>query len=153
MIATSRNALNAYSKVSVETGLAEASPHKLIAMLFEGATVAVASARSHMQLGNIAEKGRSITMAIAIIDEGLKLSLDENMGGEIAQNLKALYGYMCQRLLEANLRNEIEGLEEVGRLLSDLKGAWDSIEKPQAAAAPSPAEQAPDRAARSYGVA
>lgn len=159
MNTTTHHALNAYSKIGVETDVANASPHKLISMLFEGALLSVAAARSHMlrkDVKDIAAKGAAISRAIGIIDEGLKVSLDDKVGGELAQNLKALYEYMCQRLLEANLQNDVEKLNEVGRLLSGLKGAWDSIGKSQVAiglvAAPRP-ELAPQHASLSYGKA
>lgn len=154
MNAMSRNALNVYSQVGVETGVAAASPHKLIAMLYDGALLSIASAKLYMQHNEVAKKGEAISKAIAIIDEGLKASLDEKVGGELAQNLKALYSYMCQRLLVANLKNDSGALDEVTRLLSDLKGAWDSIGKQQEApvAAPQP-EQVPNRSSLSYGKA
>ncbi len=67
---------------------------------------------------------------LRIIDEGLKASLDMRVGGNIAQDLDALYGYMCLRLANANLKNDIEALDEVSRLLNEIKGAWDSISQP-----------------------
>ena len=128
------NALNAYAKVGVETGVETATPHQLILMLYEGALNALASAKMHLQRNEIALKGQSITKAIAIIDEGLKLSLDLKAGGELAQNMKALYDYMCSRLLVANLKNDEAMLDEVARLLTDLKVAWEAIGKPAAIA-------------------
>lgn len=154
MNTTAHNALSAYSKVGIESDVATASPHKLISMLFEGALLSVAAARSHMMRKNIAAKGAAISRAIGIIDEGLKVSLDDKVGGELAQNLKALYEYMCHRLLEANLQNDVEKLNEVGRLLSDLKGAWDAIGKSQDLTAVSdarPPEPMPHQASVSYG--
>jgi flagellar protein FliS len=62
-----------------------------------------------------------------IIDEGLKSCLNMNVGGEMAQNLAALYDYMNQRLLIANLKNDTSILDEVSGLLSELKGAWEAI--------------------------
>lgn len=152
MKAMTSNALNAYAKVGVETGVETASPHQLILMLYDGAISALVKARAHMQRKEIALKGQFISKAIAIIDEGLKLSLDEKAGGELAQNLKALYDYMCKRLLMANLNNDVEAIDEVGRLLSDLKGAWAAIGKPQqTAAVTAPPQQVPSRASLSYG--
>lgn len=133
MNAMTNNALNAYAKVGVETGVETATPHQLILMLYEGALNALATAKAHMQRNDIALKGQSITKAIAIIDEGLKLSLDLKAGGELAQNMKALYDYMCSRLLIANLKNDVVMLDEVMRLLADLKGAWEAIGKPSPA--------------------
>ena len=118
---------NAYASVSIETGVAAASPHKLIVMLFDGALVSVTTALSHMKASNIAAKGAAISKAIMIIDNGLRASLDKKVGGEIAASLDSLYEYMSNRLLIANLKNQPEILEEVHALLSDLKSAWVEI--------------------------
>ncbi len=127
MFGSMQNGVNAYAKVGIETGVAAASPHKLIVMLFEGAMVAVATGLQQMKAGNIPAKGQAISKAILIIDSGLRASLDKKAGGEIAESLDSLYEYMGNRLLLANLKNQPEILEEVHRLLSELKGAWDAI--------------------------
>lgn len=119
--------IKAYANVGIETSVTGADPHKLILMLFDGALLAIASARNQMPRKEIAAKGASISKAIMIIDEGLKNSLNMNVGGELAQNLAALYDYMNQRLLIANLKNDTTILDEVSRLLSELKGAWEVI--------------------------
>lgn len=119
--------IKAYSTVGLESGLSAADPHKLIAMLFQGALLAIANAKNSMLRKDIPAKGKAISHAIRIIDEGLKASLDKNVGGELARNLDDLYGYMCLRLVHANLHNDPEVLDEVSRLLGEIKGAWDSI--------------------------
>ncbi|HJU71310.1 MAG TPA: flagellar export chaperone FliS [Paucimonas sp.] len=141
MFGSSHGGASAYAKVGVETGVSSASPHKLIVMLFDGALIAVSTALQHMKTGNIPEKGRAISKAIMIIDNGLRASLNKDVGGEIAQNLDALYEYMSHRLLMANLRNQPELLEEVHALLRDLKASWESIgvTANQAAATQAPA--------------
>lgn len=137
MFGSRQSGANAYAAVGVETGVVAASPHKLIVMLFDGALVAVASAISQMKAGNIPAKGQSISKAILIIDSGLRASLDKKVGGEIAEGLDSLYEYMCNRLLLANLKNQPEVLEEVHRLLAELRGAWNAIgSTPQAGGAP-----------------
>jgi flagellar secretion chaperone FliS len=120
-------ALNTYKNVGLESVVASADPHKLILMLYQGALLAIASAKNQMLRKQIADKGSSITKAIKIIDEGLKACLDVTAGGEIANNLSDLYDYMNQRLLIANLKNDTAILDEVSALLTDLKGAWESI--------------------------
>lgn len=127
MFGNSTSGVNAYAKVGVETGVAAASPHKLIVMLYDGALVSLSSAILHMKSGNIPEKGKAISKAILIIDSGLRSSLDMNAGGQIAQNLDALYEYMMTRLIEANLYNRVKNLEEIHNLLFDLKTTWESI--------------------------
>ena len=131
MNAMTRNALNAYSKISIDIGVTSADPHELVSMLFNGAIKSISEAKTHLQNKDIAARGKAISKAIAIIDEGLKISLDDKLGGELAQNLRALYEYMCHRLLTASVKNEIAPLDEVIGLLNELSDAWNSI-KPEA---------------------
>jgi flagellar protein FliS len=127
MFGSSSKGANAYASVSLETGVAAASPHKLIVMLFDGALVAVTVASVHMKANNIPAKGQAISKAIMIIDSGLRASLDKKVGGQIAASLDSLYEYMSNRLLIANLKNQPEILDEVHGLLQDLKSAWVEI--------------------------
>ncbi len=129
MFTAMNNAISAYQRIGVETGIESADPHKLILMLFEGAQEALARARMHMQHNEIAEKGQMISKAIMIIDHGLKASLDMNAGGDLAIKLQALYDYMAYRLLVANIQNNLEIINEVSKLLSELHGAWKEIGK------------------------
>jgi flagellar protein FliS len=116
-----------YAEVGIETGVVSASPHELVLMLFDGATTSVSTALLHMRRGNLEEKGHAISKAIAIIENGLRASLDKNVGGPMVQSLDSLYEYMTHRLCMANLKNQPEQLEEVCRLLCELKVAWASI--------------------------
>ena len=127
MYSASRCGVNAYARVGLETGVIAANPHKLILMLFQGAHVALSSALAHMKTGQITAKGEAVSKAIAIISSGLQASLDIEAGGELAQQLNALYEYMSRRLLEANLHNKPEYIEEVARLLSELSEAWEAM--------------------------
>jgi flagellar protein FliS len=147
MFGSTRSGANAYAKVGLETGVIAASPHKLIVMLFEGAIVAINNAKTHMQAGQFEDKGKAITKAVLIVDEGMRGSLDKKAGGEIAANLDALYGYIIQCLLRANLRNDQALLDESLTLLTDLKSAWDAIGntvQPGQGAAPAPRAPAYD---------
>lgn len=121
-----QGALNQYRKVGVHAGIADASPHRLIQMLLEGALDKIHVAKGHMERGEISAKGKHISWAISIVD-GLRASLDLKAGGQLAENLDALYEYMNRRLLEANLRNDNQALEEVSGLLLEIKQGWDAI--------------------------
>ena len=125
-------AIRSYTNVGVETGVGSADSHKLILMLYQGALLAIASAKNQMLRKETAKKGKSISHAISIIESGLQASLDKNVGGELAHNLSSLYDYMCMRLVTANLNNDINALDEVSRLLNELKVAWESISQPAA---------------------
>lgn len=138
MFASALSNAQAYAQVGVETEVAAADPHRLVLMLFDGARIAIAQARSHMQRGAVAAKGAAITKAITIIDHGLKASLDVTAGGEVAAHLYELYEYMCQRLLYANLKNQTDLLDEVSRLLAELQESWAAIGTPGAVSASTP---------------
>lgn len=135
----SKTAINAYTNVGIDSGVTSADPHKLIALLFQGALLAIANAKNGILRQNIPAKGKAISHAILIINNGLNLSLDKEVGGDLALNLSALYEYMSTRLVVANLNNDMAILDEVSGLLVDLKGAWDSI-RPQAAMSAPPAQ-------------
>ncbi len=138
----SNSAARAYANVGLESAIASAHPHRLIHMLFEGAILAIARARGAMHASDIsaiAIKGQSISKAIQIIDEGLKAAIVDNDGNSrgdsgvnssngLAGNLRALYDYMARRLLLASLKNDPGALDEVTRLLTELKDAWHAIE-------------------------
>ena len=128
---SARHAINAYVKTEIDTGVSEADSHKLVVMLFDGALSAVADARLKLQRGDIPGRGHSISKAIAIIDEGLRASLDHKQGGEIAGKLEDLYRYMCARLLHANLRSDVDALDEVTDLLGELEMGWKGIGRGQ----------------------
>ena len=99
----------------------------------EGALLQVGTAAAALENKDVPAKGSAISKAIDIILNGLKVSLDYEAGGELAQRLGALYDYMTQRLLYANLHNSRPAMDEVTSLLTDLKDAWASIGSPDQA--------------------
>lgn len=121
------NRAAAYAQVGVETGVSTADPHKLILMLFDGALLSIGTASAAMEIRDIPAKGQAISKAIEIIINGLKASLDLNAGGELAARLSALYDYMSERLVYANLHNSRPALDEVHGLLESLREAWAGI--------------------------
>ena len=116
-----------YQQVSVESQLSGASPHHLVAMLFEGWMEAVAQARGALRSGDASTKGHAIGRAVRIIDEGLRAGLDLKAGGSLARDLNELYGYLTLRLTLANLRNDEASLDECQRLMKPLQEAWIAI--------------------------
>lgn len=128
MFLTNQHPASAYANISVETGVSSATPNQLTVMLYEGAIISCNMAIDKMKSGDISVKSILITKAINIIQGGLSKSLNKNVGGEIAINLDALYTYMVKRLYTANISNNPSILEEVIKLLIQLKGAWEAIE-------------------------
>lgn len=119
-------ALNQYQSVAVDSRVATASPHLLISMLLDGALKKIALAKGAMSRGDIAQRGASISRAIEIVDS-LRAALDHKHGGEIADNLEALYSYMERRLMEANRKSDPELMTEVSELLHEIKTGWDNM--------------------------
>lgn len=136
MLSSPSRAASAYTKVGIETGVLDASPHKLILMLFDGALMAVGSASRHMENNEVSEKGLAISRAIDIIANGLEASLDRKGDEQLVDRLSALYDYMCVRLLHANLKNDPAALKEVAGLLGEIRSAWEEIAKDPAVLSP-----------------
>lgn len=126
---------NVYTRVGLETEVHDASPHRLIAMLFDGLFSAIAQAEGALQSGQRELKGQAISRATRIIDEGLKSGLNLEQGGELAAQLHQLYMYAGVRLVQANLHDDVEALREVRRLLEPVRDAWSQIAPVQVAAA------------------
>jgi flagellar protein FliS len=122
-----RQFAGAYQQVAVQTGVEAASPHQLVALLFDGFFTAVHRARGAMRSTDVQGKGRAIGQALSIVDEGLKGGLDLKAGGQIAADLSALYSYVSLRLAQANLRNDEAALDECLRLMTPLQEAWTAI--------------------------
>jgi len=135
MFGMMRSPAETYAKVGVDVAVETSDPHRLVMMLFDAAVAAVSMARIHMTANEIPQKGAAISKAIDLITNGLAASLDVEAGGELAERLAALYDYMAQRLLFANLKNSMAALDEVSELLSSLRDAWAQIAPGQQAAA------------------
>lgn len=127
MFSTMSNPAAAYRKAGIETQVETRDSHKLVLMLFEGALLQISSAGIFIRQNEVTRKGEAIGKAINIIDGGLRACLDYKAGGELADKLGALYEYMCNRLLHANLHNDQGALDEVSALLMEIKSAWEEI--------------------------
>lgn len=113
-----------YQQISLESSVRGASPHHLIVLLFEGADAALVRAQAQLNANDIEGKSESLSRAIAIILEGLSASLNPEAGGDLAQNLAALYDYMTRRLIHANIHNDAAAISEVQGLLREIGDAW-----------------------------
>jgi flagellar secretion chaperone FliS len=116
-----------YSQVGTETRVAAATPHQLVALLFEGYMEAIAQARGALRSGQRAEKGLAVGRAVRIVEEGLRAGLDLRAGGSLARDLDDLYRYLTRRLTLANLHDDDQALDECRRLMLPLQEAWAAI--------------------------
>ena len=119
--------LGFYRNVSAITGVEDASPHRLVSMLYQGVSGEIAAARGALRRKDVLEKGRAIGHAVRILEEGLIAPLDMEAGGALAANLRDLYQYMVYRLTIANLRSDDEALADCANLARSLGESWDAI--------------------------
>lgn len=120
------SAMKQYQQVSIQSGIMDASPHRLVQMLMEGFLEKIAFAKGNIKREEIAKKGENIGRAITIVC-GLQAALNKDAGGELAQNLSDLYDYMSYRLVIANSQNDESILDEVAGLMEEIKKGWDGM--------------------------
>ena len=120
---------DAYRKATVDTS----DNVRIVSLLFDGAVNFLKVARSRMESRDIAGKGIYLGKVTAIVGE-LSRSLNMEEGGEIAKNLRRLYDFVLDRLLKANLKNDVKALEEAERVLETIRSGWKEMERSQAAA-------------------
>ena len=118
--------LSAYTQTNIESIVHEATPHKLVEMLFKGAKDALAQAMGAIERKDFEGKSKKISKATEII-LNLQTYLDQEKGGEIAENLNELYTYMAKVLIDANRTNDLEKLREISGLLDTVADGWTSM--------------------------
>lgn len=125
-----QDAIKQYQSIENKSRIEDASPHQIIALLFQGAKGHINQAKGHMQQHNMKEKGLHISKTISILD-GLKSALDHEKGGKIANNLERLYDYIQSILLKANLKNQESLLDESYQLIQQISEAWEQMKIPK----------------------
>jgi flagellar protein FliS len=114
--------ISAYRQANVVT----ADPKRLVIMCYDGAISELMAAKEFYRSREFEEKAKSLQKALDIIYELLS-ALDFEKGGEVARNLEALYNFMIRRLIEADLKKDIEAFEDTIRMLEELRAAWQDI--------------------------
>lgn len=117
-----QSALNQYQNTN-NSAIAYADPHVLILKLMNGAIERIYQAKGAIQQNDTEAKGKLIGKAIGII-AGLDACLDSDSDNDLVNNLEAIYEYMNMRLLEANVEDSVGKLEEVARLMGEIRTGW-----------------------------
>ncbi len=115
--------MNAYMNQYQNTHIQTASPEKILIMLYDGAIRFCREAMQAMDTGNTEVQNEKITRVMAIVGE-FAVSLDHDIGGDIARDLDALYMFMIRELTRANVEKDNKALETVHELLSGLRDTW-----------------------------
>jgi flagellar secretion chaperone FliS len=110
----------------METSLNSIGPERMIVMLYEGVVRRLQSARAAIGKGDVKERAKNLQEAQNIISE-LSHSLDHEVGGQIAANLSAVYDYMRREMMDAQIKGEVEPIDNVLRVIAPLLQAWRSI--------------------------
>jgi flagellar protein FliS len=129
----SQRAAAQYRAVSNHGLVADASPARLVQIMFEQILAQLAAAqgcmgriKNNLPLAEVVTKGKAMSKAIRLINQ-LNNSLDMERGQQIAENLRALYVYMLARLTMANVTNDAGIVAEVSSLIQKVKSGWDQI--------------------------
>ena len=113
-----------------------ASPAKLVAMLYDRAITLLHDAVGAIEAGDIERRWVANSKATEVVSE-LWQALDMEAGGEIAENLNRLYGFMVMRLTMVDAENNAEAARDVIRLLEPLRRSWNEIAECEGANGPS----------------
>ncbi len=121
--------VDSYRRAAVESS----SPVQLVVMLYDGALRFCADARAAILRRDVAAKGKALSRVIAIVGE-LQATLDLERGGEVAHSLHQLYSFLTDRLLAASYNQHVEPLDDVVRVLTNLREGWAGISAQEKAA-------------------
>lgn len=121
-----RGSMKAYKSVALDSQKTIASPYQVVKMLLTGVLERLAKARVAIENKNHEQRSELISSTLLILAE-LRMSLDHEAGGEIADNLDKLYEFITGELVEANSKNNLEKVEAASRILREIKDAWDNI--------------------------
>lgn len=118
---------NAYAQHGASVQAAAASPHELIAILFDAIDAELLSAIGALQTGETERRGKAVNKAILLLQDGLRGGLDLQNGGELAQRLDKLYEFCIGQLSLAHTQREHKLFEEVREHLRTVAESWKAI--------------------------
>ncbi|MBY6199159.1 flagellar export chaperone FliS [Vibrio hangzhouensis] len=114
---------DSYQQVDLDAQAAAANPHQLVVMLIDGLLNEIERVRGHMEAGRLAQKGDGISKCMNIL-VGLDSALDDENGGEIAQNLHQLYDFCQVELYQASVHNDVDKLTGVETVMGNIREGW-----------------------------
>ena len=118
----------------VRTEIQSRSPIELVVMLYDGADRYLSQAHDAIERQDGRAKREAISGALAIVME-LQNNLDMEAGGEIAASLDSLYGFVNERLIDANRQDDAAAVDQATRVLTPLREAWIQLARGSVASA------------------
>lgn len=117
--------LKAYKKTNLEAEISVADPHRIITMMYDGLFERIAQAKGAIERKDYKYKADRIDKALAIVT-GLQTGIDMSQG-EVSQNFYDLYEYIKGRLNDASIALDTAPLDEIVKLMTPIKEAWEKI--------------------------
>jgi flagellar protein FliS len=121
------SAAQRYSQVRMTTS----SPGELLLALYDGIFRFLNGAKVCIERKEVARGRELLSKAYAILSE-LYIALDHSLAPDLCANLEALYGFSMDRVMQASRKGTTTPIDEVIRVLTPLREAW-QIAVPQAA--------------------
>ena len=115
-----------YREIDVTTRVEGASPHRLVAILYEELLGAIATMGQAIRVGDIVRRGESQSKALAIVG-GLEAGLDFEKGGEIAEMLLTIYAEVKRLLIRAARGEDMASSDAARKLVGEIATAWGAI--------------------------
>lgn len=120
--------LQIYRQQQVQHEIEQASPVRLVVMLYDKAMSLLRQAVLHIDRNNVKAKGEALNRVVEIIGE-LQAILNRDEGGVVAQNLDTMYEFMIRSVTLANLNNDPQPLDGVLMVLEELRKGWQELEQ------------------------
>jgi flagellar secretion chaperone FliS len=113
-----------FHQVYKQNSISTASPGELTLLLYSGCIKFIKLARKAMEEKNIESKNTNLIKAQNIIRE---LMVTLNMDYDVAKSMMAMYDYIHRRLIEANLKNDVEILDEIEGYVTEFRDTWKQV--------------------------
>lgn len=122
-----RCSMDRNDKAYPQTGENTSDSIKLVLMMYDGSINFLNKAIEYAETGDVRNTNIYVNKAREIIKE-LDNAVNDEVGGEFSKNLKKLYAFMNQHLIESIQKNESKGLDNVSAMLSDLRASWQYVD-------------------------
>jgi len=127
---------NPYSG-QLEQQVLSADPIELVGIMLDHLVACVLEARQNLLSGDRMARGRCVAKALGLLGE-LSLSLDVQRGGELARTLQQLYGFVADRLVQAQSKQLERPFIEAVETLRPLRDAWKELDRSRSSESPLP---------------
>ena len=120
------NGYDAYQNTSIEAKAAGADIHTLVLMLFDGFLDELDRVAGHIEAKRYDKKASGVEKMMRILG-GLEASLDQDSGEAVVKQMQQLYQHCGQALLQASLKNDLQYIENVRTIMTNLQEGWQNL--------------------------